>query len=84
VNCPRGGSRPRVWLRSPLFHPLTVLRGRRQGLPCTSAREPRTLSLVARPCPFRACEYELADTGLVLGRVLPGLVLVASGDSLRA
>src|SRR5262249_8827017 len=31
-------------------------------------------------CPLRACEYELADTGRVLGRVLPGLVLVASGD----
>jgi hypothetical protein len=43
---------------------------------------PRSSSLPS--CPLRACEYELADTGLVLGRVLPGLVLVASGDSLRA
>jgi hypothetical protein len=35
-------------------------------------------------CPLRACEYELADTGHVSGRVLPGWCLVAPGDSLRA
>ena len=34
--------------------------------------------------PFRACEYELADSGRALGRVLPGWCLVALGDSLRA
>jgi len=38
----------------------------------------------ADPCPWRACEYELADTGRVLGRVLPGWCLVVLGDSLRA
>jgi hypothetical protein len=34
--------------------------------------------------PVRACEYELADTGRVLGRVLPDWCLAVPGDSLRA
>jgi hypothetical protein len=35
-------------------------------------------------CPLRACEYELADIGPGLGRILPGWCLVVLGDSLRA
>ena len=53
--------------------------GRREGGAVRQARDGH-----AAACPSRACEYELADTGFVSGRVLPGLVLVASGDSLRA
>ena len=58
MNCPRGGLAPPVpplvWLRSPRFFTPYRPTRTRQDLPCTSAREPRNLSLVARPCPLRA------------------------------
>ena len=44
----------------------------------------RKRSLGRRPCHIRACEYGVADSGCLLGRVLPGWCLAVPGDSIRA